>query len=90
MKLQLFQLALLTPAVTALWPIPSSYSSGETVLWIGEDVQVKYNGVDVSERNPAWGPDDDGDDDIAHTFATYRPTRTPIPRPRRRRSSRLP
>ena len=48
MKLLAFG-ALLVPAATALWPIPSKYSSGQTVLWIGEHLQVQYNGANVSE-----------------------------------------
>jgi len=37
--------ALFAPLAAALWPIPSSYSSGSTVLWIGSDVKVTYNGA---------------------------------------------
>lgn len=51
MKLLAF-VALLVPTATALWPIPSKYSSGQTVLWIGEHLQVQYNGANVSESIP--------------------------------------
>ncbi|OCK80135.1 glycoside hydrolase family 20 protein [Lepidopterella palustris CBS 459.81] len=37
-------LALLTVLASAIWPIPSSYTSGNTILWIGSDVKVLYNG----------------------------------------------
>ncbi|QIW95556.1 hypothetical protein AMS68_001074 [Peltaster fructicola] len=31
--------------VLAIWPIPSSYSHGESTLWIDENVKVLYNGA---------------------------------------------
>ena len=30
---------------SAIWPIPSSYSHGESVLWIDQSVQFTYNGA---------------------------------------------
>lgn len=35
--------SLLTPTVLALWPIPSQYTSGDSVLWIDSNVKVEYN-----------------------------------------------
>lgn len=37
--------AIFITTVAAIWPIPSSYSSGETVLWIEREVQISYNGA---------------------------------------------
>ncbi|EON63851.1 hypothetical protein W97_03079 [Coniosporium apollinis CBS 100218] len=36
-------LTLLTPFAAAIWPLPSSYTSGDTVLWIDGGVQISYN-----------------------------------------------
>lgn len=43
MKLRCAIALLLVPSATAIWPLPSSYSSGQTVLWIGNNVTVTYN-----------------------------------------------
>ncbi|KAF2457594.1 N-acetyl-beta-D-glucosaminidase [Lineolata rhizophorae] len=34
---------LFAPLAAAIWPLPSSYSSGDGVLWIGPNVDVTYN-----------------------------------------------
>lgn len=33
-----------TCQVLALWPVPQSFSSGSSVLWIEKDVEITYNG----------------------------------------------
>lgn len=38
-------LAVFVSAVAAVWPVPSSYSSGENVLWIERGVKFSFNGV---------------------------------------------
>lgn len=38
-------LLLCVSCVTALWPIPTTYSSGEEVLWIDRNVHISYNGA---------------------------------------------
>ncbi|KAK0797405.1 Glucosamine-6-phosphate isomerase (Glucosamine-6-phosphate deaminase) (GNPDA) (GlcN6P deaminase) [Friedmanniomyces endolithicus] len=38
-------LALCAGVTQAVWPIPSSYESGDGVLWIDQSVNIKYNGV---------------------------------------------
>lgn len=43
MKLLRCLAGLLPPLVSALWPIPSQYSSGDSVLWIDGNVEVNYN-----------------------------------------------
>ncbi|OCK94282.1 glycoside hydrolase family 20 protein [Cenococcum geophilum 1.58] len=54
MKL-LSAVALFAPLAAALWPIPSSYSSGSTVLWIGSDVKVTYNGANDTSTHSYGG-----------------------------------
>ncbi|KAF2807818.1 uncharacterized protein BDZ99DRAFT_509962 [Mytilinidion resinicola] len=50
MKL-LYLLPLVTSFASALWPQPSTYTSGETVLWIDGDVQVTYNGAEYKSHS---------------------------------------
>lgn len=38
-------IALCASTVSAIWPLPSSYEHGETVLWIDQSVKVSYNGA---------------------------------------------
>ncbi|KAF2195749.1 glycoside hydrolase family 20 protein [Zopfia rhizophila CBS 207.26] len=38
-------ISLFASLASAIWPIPSSYEHGETVLWITRDVPVYYNSV---------------------------------------------
>ncbi|KAF2835668.1 glycoside hydrolase family 20 protein [Patellaria atrata CBS 101060] len=38
-------LSLLIPVAVAIWPLPKSYTSGDTVLFIEDNVHVTYNGV---------------------------------------------
>lgn len=40
-------LNLLVAYTAAIWPIPSSYSSGDSVLWIDNSVRITYNGAQV-------------------------------------------
>lgn len=40
-------LALSAPAM-ALWPQPVEMTTGNTTLWINEDITVTYNGKPVS------------------------------------------
>lgn len=42
--MRLVAIVLSASFAAALWPIPSSYSTGTTVLWIDESVKVTYNG----------------------------------------------
>lgn len=45
--------SLLVSQVAAIWPIPSSLSTGEDVLWIDRNVQFVYNGaVQVASSQP--------------------------------------
>ncbi|KAK5008329.1 Glucosamine-6-phosphate isomerase (Glucosamine-6-phosphate deaminase) (GNPDA) (GlcN6P deaminase), partial [Cryomyces antarcticus] len=37
-------IALFLPFASAIWPIPSSYTSGDTVLWVDKKVKITYNG----------------------------------------------
>lgn len=37
--------AVFASGVAALWPIPSNYTHGDSVLWIDRSVQISYNGV---------------------------------------------
>lgn len=37
--------ALFAATASAIWPIPSSYSHGEGLLWVDESVQFTYNGA---------------------------------------------
>lgn len=43
MKLLLF-LPFLPPVALAIWPLPSSLSTGNSTLWIDEDVAITYHG----------------------------------------------
>lgn len=43
MKLLLL-LPLFAPVALAIWPLPSSLSTGNSTLWIDEDVVITYNG----------------------------------------------
>lgn len=36
---------LLAATASAIWPIPSSYSHGEGLVWVDESVQFTYNGA---------------------------------------------
>ncbi|KAF2115519.1 glycoside hydrolase superfamily [Lophiotrema nucula] len=45
----LFLLSFLTPLATAIWPLPVSVETGNTVLWIAEDVTVKWAGTGASD-----------------------------------------
>lgn len=42
MKPSIIVATFCTTLVSALWPIPSSYESGNEVLWIDNDVEVNY------------------------------------------------
>ena len=42
-KVLLALTALLSRFASALWPIPSSYSPGTSMLWIDRDVEISYN-----------------------------------------------
>ncbi len=44
-------LALCAGVTQAVWPIPSSYESGDGVLWIDQSVNIKYNGVQQVSRD---------------------------------------
>jgi hexosaminidase len=37
--------SLLVASVTAIWPLPSSYSSGSNTLWLDKRVKIVVNGV---------------------------------------------
>lgn len=39
--------ALWAASVAAIWPLPSSYSHGDSVLWIDPSVRILYNGTQV-------------------------------------------
>lgn len=54
MKTSLFLGAGLILTVSALWPVPSSYSSGNQVLWIDGSVKVNYNSNPQNGSHP-WG-----------------------------------
>lgn len=54
MKPLLFS-AICAVEVRAIWPLPSSYSSGNTTLWIDKSVKVTYNGAEQVEESPC-GP----------------------------------
>lgn len=41
-------LALLVPAVVAIWPQPMNYTNGTTVLWFNRDTVVTFNGTNVN------------------------------------------
>ncbi len=43
MKVLLSTLALCVSLTSAIWPIPSQYSAGTSVLWISRDVQFSYS-----------------------------------------------
>ncbi|TKA73999.1 hypothetical protein B0A49_03890 [Cryomyces minteri] len=36
-------IALFLPFASAIWPIPSSYASGDSVLWVDKKVKITYN-----------------------------------------------
>ncbi|KAF2101944.1 N-acetyl-beta-D-glucosaminidase [Rhizodiscina lignyota] len=42
--------------VSALWPLPSSYTHGDTVLWIDKNVKVNYSGVKSSGYQSGGAP----------------------------------
>jgi len=44
--------ALCASTVSAIWPLPSSYEHGETVLWIDQSVKVSYNGASHVQYHP--------------------------------------
>lgn len=52
MKL-LYYTALFTATANAIWPIPSSYTHGESVLWIDDSVKFTYNGAGQVSQNSA-------------------------------------
>ena len=57
-------LALCAGVTQAVWPIPSSYESGDGVLWIDQSVNIKYNGVaqvsrDSRHASMCWASIDD-------------------------------
>ncbi|ORY11837.1 glycoside hydrolase superfamily [Clohesyomyces aquaticus] len=41
----LLPISLFASLTTALWPIPSSYNHGNSLVWIGKDVQVNWSGA---------------------------------------------
>lgn len=43
MKTSALLTSILVSSVSALWPVPSQYSSGDSVLWIDSNVKVNYN-----------------------------------------------
>ncbi|KAK4991853.1 Glucosamine-6-phosphate isomerase (Glucosamine-6-phosphate deaminase) (GNPDA) (GlcN6P deaminase) [Elasticomyces elasticus] len=51
MRTTTFFLALYAYGVAAIWPIPSSYSSGDAVLWIDAGVRITYNGANNYSGN---------------------------------------
>lgn len=54
MKIFFLYTALFAACVTAIWPLPSSYTHGDKVLWIDQSVKVTYNGADqVSSYTPS-------------------------------------
>ncbi|KAK4990921.1 Glucosamine-6-phosphate isomerase (Glucosamine-6-phosphate deaminase) (GNPDA) (GlcN6P deaminase) [Elasticomyces elasticus] len=51
MRIATFFLALYACCAAAIWPIPSSYTSGEAVLWIDAGVRITYNGANNYSGN---------------------------------------
>ncbi|KAM0718011.1 hypothetical protein Q7P37_006343 [Cladosporium fusiforme] len=41
----IFYTALFAATATAIWPIPTTYTHGNKVLWIDESVEITYNGA---------------------------------------------
>nr|POE48145.1 beta-hexosaminidase [Quercus suber] len=54
----IFAVFLCVACVNALWPIPSTYTSADQVLWIDPDVRITYNmpaqGYNHSTASSAW------------------------------------
>jgi hexosaminidase len=48
--------SLLAATASAIWPIPSSYSHGEGLLWVDESVQFTYNGAAAGQVSHAATP----------------------------------
>ncbi|KAF2088688.1 glycoside hydrolase family 20 protein [Saccharata proteae CBS 121410] len=44
-------IAACAPLAAALWPIPSSYTSGNTTLWIEDSVKITYSGANQTSSN---------------------------------------
>ena len=51
---------LLAATASAIWPIPSSYSHGESLVWVDESVQFTYNGAAQVSHATAPQPNEDG------------------------------
>lgn len=50
-----FLASFLVSSASALWPIPSQYTSGESILWIDSNVKFNYN-CEVWPERTAWQP----------------------------------
>ncbi|KZF22399.1 glycoside hydrolase family 20 protein [Xylona heveae TC161] len=58
-----FSLSLLLPSVSALWPIPSNYSNGTSVVWLSPDVRFDINGVGDNNQSNNQNENEDKPND---------------------------
>ena len=49
-------IATTAKAGISVWPLPSHYTSGDSVLWIAEDVQFTYTAPSNLVSTPLLGP----------------------------------
>ncbi|KAF2478159.1 uncharacterized protein BDR25DRAFT_338804 [Lindgomyces ingoldianus] len=56
-------ISLFASIATAIWPLPLSYDHGNTVLWIGKDVQVNWSSAKVGFITYQNSPDSYGNNE---------------------------